>query len=462
MRGDQVRAQTGTDDNALKNVQSAEAEGVTPAAYVAKVSAEFAALRDALDTYYDDFVQTSVDPRHLAGAKALWEACAASGDFYTKNYTGLYCVGCETFYGPGDLTDDGLCAEHGTRPELVEETNWFFRLSRYQDQLLELIDSGRLQIEPAGRKREVLSFIRSGLEDFSSSRSVARARGWGIPVPGDPGQVMYVWFDALANYITGPGYGTAPQKLDRWWTNAERVHVIGKGILRFHAVYWPAMLLSAGLPVPNTIYVHDYLTAGGEKISKSAGNAENPVSIIGRYGADAVRWWLLREVPRVGDADYTDERLIARANEELANKIGNLVNRTVSMIHRYRDGAPPAGDVQADPASALSTARSEAAGHIDHALEEFDLRRATSAIVRIAEEGNRYIEATRPWELARADGAAELDQVLGELLASCRDLGEHLDPFLPILAERITAQCQPENGKLPMPSPVFRRLENPG
>jgi methionyl-tRNA synthetase len=166
-------------------------------------------------------------------------------------------------------------------------------------------------------------------------------------------------------------------------------------------------------------------------------------------------------VPRVGDADYTDERLTARANEELANKIGNLVNRTVSMIHRYRDGAPPAGDLQADPASALSAARSEAAGHIDHALEEFDLRRATSAIVRIAEEGNRYIEATRPWELARADNAAELDQVLGELLASCSDLGGHLSPFLPNLAERITAQCRPENGRIPLPSPVFRRLENP-
>jgi methionyl-tRNA synthetase len=277
-RGDQVRAQTGTDDNALKNVQSAEAEGVTPAAYVAKVAAEFAALRDALDTNYDDFVQTSVDPRHLAGAKTLWEACAASGDFYTKNYTGLYCIGCETFYGPGDLTDDGLCTEHGTRPELVEETNWFFRLSRYQDQLLELIDSGQLQIEPASRKREVLSFIRSGLEDFSSSRSVTRARGWGIPVPGDPGQVMYVWFDALANYITGPGYGTDPQKLDCWWTHAERVHVIGKGILRFHAVYWPAMLLSAGLPVPNTIYAATAPTPyGGGSCARCLGS-ETPTT----------------------------------------------------------------------------------------------------------------------------------------------------------------------------------------
>ena len=225
----------------------------------------------------------------------------------------------------------------GQLPELVHENNWFFRLSAYQEKLAKLIASDELLIEPASRKREVLSFIESGLEDFSVSRSMARARGWGIPVPGDPDQVIYVWYDALANYITGPGYGTDAASYNYWWTEADsRVHVIGKGILRFHAVYWPAMLMSAGESLPTRIYVHEYLTANGQKIGKSAGNAEDLSQIVSRFGQDAVRWWFLREVALRGDTDYTDERLVHAANEDLANNIGNLVNRTVSMINRYR------------------------------------------------------------------------------------------------------------------------------
>ena len=274
--GDEVRFQTGTDDNALKNVQGAEAEGITPQEYVSRVAERFAGLREPLDLSFDDFIRTSSDPRHKPGVDKLWAACAARGDFYRKAYSGLYCVGCERFYTRQELTADGRCEEHGTTPELVEENNWFFRLSSYQDQLVDLIESDRLRVEPASRKREVLSFIQTGLEDFSVSRSMVRARGWGIPVPGDPDQVIYVWYDALANYITAPGYGTDDAKFRHWWNESDRVHVIGKGIIRFHAVYWPAMLLSAGVSLPDTIFVHEYLTADGEKISKSAGNAEDP------------------------------------------------------------------------------------------------------------------------------------------------------------------------------------------
>ncbi|MGH3736386.1 MAG: methionine--tRNA ligase [Micromonosporaceae bacterium] len=467
-RGDEVRFQTGTDDNALKNVQGAEAEGITPAEYVEKVATRFASLREPLALSFDDFIKTSSDPRHKPGVDKLWAACAERGDFYRKTYSGLYCVGCERFYASEELTGDGRCIEHGTIPEHVEENNYFFRLSRYQDQLVDLISSDTLRIEPATRKREVLSFIESGLEDFSVSRSMTRARGWGIPVPGDPEQVIYVWYDALANYITAPGYGTDEAGFDHWWNGSDRrVHVIGKGIIRFHAVYWPAMLLSAGIRLPDVIFVHEYLTAGNEKISKSAGNAEDPADIAARYGTDALRWWMLREVARSGDTDYTAERMVNRANEDLANNIGNLLNRAVSMINRYREGVIPEPTPENPAADALRAARTEAADAIDQALAGFDFRRAVEAVTRIGDEGNRYVEAVRPWELAKAErkeGAdpAALNTVLAELIATCRVIAKHLRPFLPAAADRIAAQCGNGGANVPDPQPVFPRLELAG
>ncbi|WP_322761912.1 methionine--tRNA ligase [Frankia sp. Cr2] len=466
-RGDDVRFQTGTDDNALKNVQGAEAEGITPQEYVDRVAARFGSLRDSLNLSYDDFIKTSSDPRHRPGVDRLWAACAERGDFYRKTYSGLYCVGCELFYSPDELVD-GRCSEHGTVPETVEENNWFFRLSRYSEQLESLIASDTLKIEPASRKREVLSFVRSGLEDFSVSRSMARARGWGIPVPDDPDQVIYVWFDALANYITAPGYGHDEASFRHWWTDADRrVHVIGKGIIRFHAVYWPAMLLSAGLTLPDTIFVHEYLTAGGAKISKSAGNAADPADIVARYGTDALRWWMLREVARAGDTDYTDERLVNRANEDLANNIGNLVNRTVSMVQRYRQGVVPEYAQEDPAATALRAARDVATEQIDAALALFDFRRAAEAIVRIADEGNRYVEAVAPWTLAKAERkesvpTGPLDAALAELVLTCRSLAEHLNPFLPDAAAKITDQCGNGGPTVAEPRPVFPRLEYAG
>jgi len=304
----------------------------------------------------------------------------------------------------------------------------------------------------------VLSFIESGLADFSVSRSVARARDWGIPVPGDPDQVVYVWFDALGNYITAPGYGIDDAGFDHWWHQSdERVHVIGKGIIRFHAVYWPAMLLSAGLPLPDTIFVHEYLTSGGQKISKSAGNADDPADIAARFGADALRWWLLREVARAGDTDYTAERMVARANEDLANNIGNLVNRTVSMVAKYRDGVVPVGAKEDPAATALRAARAAAPEAIDNALRAFDFRRAVEAVVRIGDEANRYVQVVKPWQLDR--NSAELDALLAELVAACRDIAEHLTPFLPAAARRLLDQCDGE--VLSAPSPVFPRTVRP-
>jgi methionyl-tRNA synthetase len=267
LRGEQVRFLSGTDDNSLKNLQAAELAGVPVADFVQAKAGRFAALRGPLELSHDDFIRTSVDPRHRPGVERLWRACEASGDLYRRYYEGLYCTGCEAFLSQEELVD-GLCPEHGVAPRPVAERNWFFRLTRYQGALLELVQSGRLRIEPAQRRNEVLAFIRGGLEDFSVSRSRERARGWGIPVPGDPSQVIYVWFDALGNYISALEYGTRGEPYGAWWERSdERLHVIGKGIIRFHAVYWPALLLSAGEPLPSAIFVHDYLTVDGQKLS---------------------------------------------------------------------------------------------------------------------------------------------------------------------------------------------------
>jgi methionyl-tRNA synthetase len=441
-RGDEVWSQTGTDDNALKNVRSAEAEGIPVADYVARMADRFVALNEALDLSFDDFVRTSTDPRHRPAVERLWRACERSGDLYRKSYTGLYCVGCEAFV-------DGDCVEHEEKPELVSEDNWFFRLSRYRDRLAELIETDVIEIVPATRKREVLAFVAVGLDDFSVSRSVARARGWGIPVPGDPGQVIYVWFDALVNYLTGAG--------DRW-PDSERVHVIGKGIIRFHAVYWPSMLLSAGLELPSRLLVHEYLTANGRKIGKSLGETPDPLGIATQVGVDALRWWLLSDVARTGDTDYSEDRLVARFNEDLANNLGNLVNRTVSMVRKYRGGVVPVVQEHNSPAEGLRRARTEATETIDSALRDFDFRRAVEAVTRIGDEANRYVHVIKPWQLKGKP--VELDCVLAELVAACRDIAGHLTPFLPAAARRIAEQCGGE--VLPKPNPVFPRTVRPG
>ncbi len=490
--GDEVRLQSGTDDNSLTNVLAAEAEGITTRELVNRNASAFAALRGDLSLSFDDFIRTSTDPRHRPGVERLWRACEASGDLYRRSYEGLYCVRCEQFYAEAEL-DGGKCPEHGTPPQLVAEENWFFRLSRYSGQLRDLISSGQLRIEPAGRRNEVLGFIAGGLEDFSISRTVARARGWGIGVPGDPGQVIYVWWDALGNYVTAPGYGTRSEDYERWWTGADRrVHLVGKGVLRFHAVYWPAILLSAGEPVPTEIFVHDYLTVDGHKISKSGPESSrrrtDPVELAREYGIDALRWWLLREVPRTGDTDFSVERLIARANEDLANGLGNLVSRVVALVHSSRAGvikpcAWPAGTTRwlaavpggpgpiaaapdwPEDAADLRTAIERAPGTVRAALADFNFRAATSAVWQIVEQANRYVDATEPWHLARAERAGDatagtrLDAVLGALLSACQILAAEIWPFLPDLAARIAAACNDSAGVLPQPRPLFPRIE---
>jgi len=441
-RGDAVRFLCGTDDNALKNVDAAVAAGLPVAEFVAQKAGRFADLAAPLQLSNDDFIRTSTDPRHLPGVERLWRACAEAGDLYERDYEGLYCSGCEAFVGSDDL-DGGRCPEHGEAPETIVERNWFFQLSRYQEALLDLVESGRLRIEPEHRRNEVLAFIRNGLTDFSVSRAQERARGWGIPVPDDPSQVIYVWFDALGNYITALDYAIDGDAYREWWQRSdERLHVIGKGIVRFHAIYWPAILLSARVPLPTTIFVHDYLTVEGQKLSKSFGTAIDPNQLVERYGADGLRWWFLRDVPRNGDADFREELLAARANE-LADGLGNLINRTIALVSRN----PPRGiRVEGNgpvEAGALSALSADLSATIDNALGAFDLRGATAAIWEVVSEANRFVSATRPWELAKAaragdtDASERLDSVLALLVGTCRLIARELTPFLPDAAERI-------------------------
>jgi methionyl-tRNA synthetase len=447
LKGEDVRFLSGTDDNSLKNVQAAEKEGVSTQALVDRNADKFEALRETLNLSFDDFIRTSTDPRHLPGVQKLWRACQQSGDIYKKAYRGLYCVGCEQFYSEDELVE-GLCPEHRTRPEVVEEENYFFRLSRYAGQLYHLIGTDQLQILPLTRKNEVLRFIRAGLLDFSISRSRTRAHGWGIPVPDDPDQVIYVWFDALGNYITALDYTEeGPLYRHYWLNNPRRVHIIGKGINRFHTIYWPAMLLSAGAPLPTTIFIHGYVTLAGEKVSKTLGNVIDPVELAEQYGAEALRYYLLREIKMSEDGDFTLERFSRAYNAGLADQLGNLLSRFGGMVNRYYEGRVPAPE----PGSLTELDRQLielAAGlswRVETAMSQFAPHEALAAIWELVGAANKYIVDIRPWELAkrrREDQAAEkrLATTLYNLAEVLRLVAFYCNPFLPATAAALSTQ----------------------
>ena len=462
---------TGTDENSLKNVQAAAEAGSSTQALVEQNAAHFYALKEVLGLSFDDFIRTSSDKRHMAGALKLWRACLAQGDIYKKLYRGRYCVGCEQFYTDTEL-DEGLCPEHHTRPEVVEEENYFFRLSRYANQLFKLIVSDQLRIEPQSRKNEVLSFIGAGLHDFSISRSRRRAQGWGIPVPDDPEQVMYVWFDALSNYITALGYAeNAPQFQRYWLHNPQRVHVIGKGITRFHAVYWPAMLLSAGLPLPTTLFIHGYLTLNGEKISKSLGNTIDPTELVEQYGAEALRYYLLRKIKATEDGDFTLDGFIQTINTDLADQLGNLLSRFAGMVSRYRQGVVPGPGSQSALDKELIHEAQGLAQRVDEAMRCFAPHAALAAIWQLIRAANKYVVEVAPWQLAKRqheDDAAKrrLDTTLYNLAETLRLVAYFCRPFLPVTAANIQRQLglanEPNDGAAWGTTPANTRIQPDG
>ena len=450
--GKDVRFLTGTDENSLKNARAAAAIGVPTETLVENNALKFRELRDALDLSWDDFIRTSADLRHRRGVATLWNACAAAGDIYKADYIGLYCVGCEQFVIDAELRD-GRCPEHGVLPERIEEENYFFRLSRYANVLTDLIESGTLRIVPASRRNEVLSFLRQPIDDLSISRSRVRALGWGLPVPGDPDQVIYVWFDALANYVTALDFAERAPLYQRYWSSAgDRVHVIGKGVTRFHAVYWPAFLLSAGLPLPSEILVHGYLTVGGSKISKSSANAIDPIELAVRHGVDPLRYFLLRHINTHEDGDFREDGIRAAYDAELANGLGNLLSRTLGLIERFADNTiPTPGASAAVDALLLESARTLRTD-VEDAIAEFRLDQALARIWRLVDEANRYVVVAEPWKLARSASHGDrlrLRTVLYNLVETLRIIAISLTPFLPGTAAAITRQLGVEPGTAP-------------
>lgn len=441
LRGRDVHLLTGTDENSLKNVRAAEAEGVATAALVDRNAAAFRGLQETLGLSFDDFLRTSADRRHREGVAALWRACAARGDLFRRTYRGRYCVGCEAFYADAEL-DEGRCPEHGSEPELVEEENYFFRLSRYAAPIREALESGALRVLPEHYRDEILAFLAGGLEDLSVSRSAARAGGWGIEVPGDPEQVIYVWFDALGNYVSALGYAEGDPDFERYWLKGQdRVHVIGKGITRFHAVYWPAILLSAGLPLPTTIAVHGYLTVDGRKIGKSLGNAIDPEALAARHGVDPLRWYLCRHFRAGRDGDFSEARLAVAHDAELADQLGNLLQRTLAMIARYYEGRVPG------PAAGLGgpieAATDAARRGVERAVDERRVDDACAAAWSLVELANKHVVERAPWRLAkeRDDPACEalLATTLYELAEALRLAALLLGPVIPRAAATIRA-----------------------
>lgn len=409
--GDRVYFVSGADENALKNVLAAEKEGLEPQVFLKKYSDIFKDFYRLLGAELDVFLRGTDQKLHWPGVQELWKQCAAAGDLYSKQYSGLYCVGCESFKTEKDLIK-GKCPNHNKKPDLVTEENYFFRLAKYQDKLAKLIASDKLHIFPEKRKKEILSFIHQGLEDFSISRSNNRARGVGVPVPGDDSQKIYVWYDALTIYLTGVGYGRDKKLWKKWWP--ADLHVIGKDIIRFHAVYWPAMLLSAGLPLPRQILVHGFILSGGRKMSKSIGNVIDPYETLERYGLDATRYYLLREIPTLDDGDFTFRRFEELYNADLANGLGNLVSRVTKLCET----------------SGFEFKTDEAGGFRSQVKKCIDIYRLDLALAEIWKkigDIDTKIEKEQPWKLS----GTELRRVLTELVAHLRQIGFELKPFLP-------------------------------
>ena len=438
--GDDTYFLTGSDENSLKNVQAAEKAGKSTEEFVTENALAFQSLATSLDLSFDQFIRTT-EERHFTGAQKMWAAFNPE-DIYTKKYRGLYCVGCEEFKSEKDLVD-GKCPDHQKEPERVEEENYFFKLSNYQGKLLQLIKSGELKVYPEYRKNEVVSFITMGLEDFSISRSVERARHWGVPVPRDASQIMYVWVDALSNYITALDYATNGERYTRYWENdGERVHVIGKGILRFHAIYWPAMLLSANLPLPTTIYAHEYLTINGQKMSKSLGNVIYPDELVAKFGIDGTRYLLLTALPYSKDGDLSWEKMIEKYNADLANGLGNLVSRVVKLSEK----------MTTEEEKAVVISEEGVLGALSPFFTKFDLSSALVHIWTNVQTLNEFLGKEEPWKLEST--TEKFTGVMQYARHQVALIAAEIEPFMPGTSEKIKTAL-----KTGVVEPLFQRIK---
>jgi methionyl-tRNA synthetase len=427
---------TGTDEHGQKVEKAAADAGLSPQDFTDRISAEFQTMLATLNISNDDFIRTT-EPRHKAGAQAFWQLLASNGDIYLGHYEGWYAVRDEDFYSADDLTilpDGTRVAPTGAPVEWVREPNYLFRLSAYQDRLLAHYEAHPDFVGPASKRNEMLSFIRSGLKDLSVSRSSFK---WGIPVPGDPAHVMYVWLDALTNYITALGYPDENAPLWRFWP--ADLHLVGKDIQRFHAVYWPAFLMAAGLPVPKRIFAHGWWTIEGAKMSKSVGNVVQPADLVAKYGLDPVRFFLLREVPFGNDGDFSPRALVGRLNTDLANGIGNLAQRTLTLIAKNCDGRLPAAGPVTEADEALLTLVAALPNRVRDHVARQALHEALEEIWRVIRAGDGYIDAQAPWSLRKTD-IVRMGHVLRVLATTLRGIAVVLQPFMPATMDRLLNQ----------------------
>ena len=470
--GRDVRFQTGTDEHGLKMVQAARAQDRDVRELADEMSGYFRDMCNALDVSYDRFVRTT-EPAHYRASQALWEAMAASGDLYPSRYEGWYSVRDEAFYADSELVDGegGKLSPQGTPVEWTVEESWFFRLSKYQQPLLDLYAREPDFIRPESRRNEVVRFVEGGLTDLSVSRT---SFDWGVPVPGADGHVMYVWVDALTNYLTGAGY---PDGDMRYWP--ADLHLIGKDIVRFHAVYWPAFLLSAGVALPKSVFGHGFLLHRGEKMSKTVGNVVDPQALVAAFGVDALRYFLLRDVSFGQDGSYSAEAIVTRVNAELANSFGNLAQRTLSFIAKNLDGVLPGHGTPADADGMLIEEVVVACAALRSAFEDLALSQGVEAWMRGVYACNQYIDAQAPWALRKTD-PERMHAVLRTLVRAIRMLAIAILPVVPTAAAKVLDQVGAEERdhaavdddgwydrvaaagfRIAPPTPVFPRLELP-
>jgi len=456
-QGRDVRFVTGTDEHGLKMVQTARAAGRDTLEFADEMSSYFREMCSELNISYDAFVRTS-EPRHYKASVAIWKAMEANGDLYLDRYEGWYSVRDEAFYDESELIDgEGgeKLSPQGTPVEWTTEETWFFRLSKYQEPLLALYRDNPDFIRPESRRNEVARFVEGGLKDLSVSRT---SFDWGVPVPGSPGHVMYVWVDALTAYMTGVGFPEREGEFARYWP--ADIHLIGKDIVRFHAVYWPAFLISAGLPLPKQVFGHGFILAkGGEKMSKSLGNVVDPMDMAAHYGVDAMRYFLLREVSFGQDGSYSHEAIVNRVNSELANSFGNLAQRSLSMIFKNLDGVIPAPGEAEDDRALLAQVDS-ACEELEREFDRFAYSVGLEAWMGAVFACNAYIDAAAPWALKKTD-PERMAAVLGTLVVAVRKLAVAVAPIIPESAEKLIALIDSGKDGAPIarPTPIFPRLD---
>ena len=439
LQGQDVCFSMGLDENSQHVVQAAKANNVDLVTWTDSMDEAFRVAWSKLDISYDRWIRTT-EERHFRASQEMIRRAQENGDIYKSIYSGWYCPNDNTFYQEEDLVD-GRCPNHpSVIPEWLEEENYFFALTKYSDRLLEHIQRQADFIVPAVRQSEVLGMIQQGLRDFSVSRRVDPARKpWGVPFPGDPEHVIYVWFDALTNYVSAVGFPDDTATFEHYWP--ADAHVIGKDITRFHCLYWPAMLLSAGLPLPEQVAVHGFITLEGAKISKSTGNIVHPIQLVDEFGVDAIRYYLLRNLSFASDRDFTREGLVRRYNDELYKDLGNLLNRVVAMVNRYRGGIIPKPGAIGEREEDLQKVALESREQAENELEAWEIGNALQSIWNFVRRTNQYLEQSKPWVLARQpEKEEELDTVLFSAAEALRLLSIYLAPFIPDASNRIRSQ----------------------